>query len=810
MKVLKFGGSSVSTPENISRVIDIISQSEDVRAVVVSAFGGVTDLLEEAGQAASSRESSYEITFKHISERHLLAVEKLIPAERRSAIAVEVKVLLKELEEALQGISLLGEFTARTRDSVLSFGERLSAYIISEAIKSHGIDAEYLDARNVLKTTSDFGNAVIDIDKSYSLITDHFNSHPALQIVTGFIASDSEGLTTTLGRGGSDYTAALFGAALNATQIEIWTDVDGVLSCNPRKVPEAFPVREMTFNEAMELSHFGASVLYPPTMQPAMKNAIPIVVKNTFNPSFEGTVISDQKRDREYPATGITAIEDITLVTLSGSGLVGVAGISARLFGALAKENISVILITQASSEHSICFGISPERAQEARLAIEVEFELEMAAGRVDPVKIEEGLSAVSVVGENMRRTPGIAAKCFQALARSGINVVAIAQGSSELNITVVVKKEEHVAALNLLHSEFFTIPRRILNLFIAGTGLIGSELIRQIHSQKHLLSKRGIELKVIFAANSRTSLFNRNGLKTEHLLEDLKSSNEPGGLNALKEAVECAALPASVVVDCTASEEIGRSYLDFLKKGVSVVAANKRGQSAEYSYFSECRKAARPGRSRFLYEASVGAGLPVIATLRELLATGDKIIKIEGVLSGSLSFIFNNFTADKSFSDLVKKAGKLGYLEPDPRDDLNGSDLARKCLILARECGLKVEPEQIELEPILPESCLNAPDIDTFYSELKKADPYFQNKIREHQERSEKLRYVVEVTPEHAAIKLIAVNSSHPFYALSGSDNMVSFTTERYREQPLVIRGPGAGAAVTAMGVFGDILRLI
>lgn len=813
MKVLKFGGSSVAKPDRIKGVVNILKSyyvRGDQFTVVFSAFGGVTDMLIQMSEKAAEGDDGYLEMFEEFSQRHLEAARTLLGQEHLQQVIPHLDNNHEVLRNLLYGIFLVREASRRTMDYVLSFGERNSAYIISFALKEQGINASYLDARKVVKTDKSFGSAKVDFNRTYQNIRDHYKEHPEIQVVTGFIASAKGGLTTTLGRGGSDYTASLIAAGLNAKVIEIWTDVDGVLTADPRKVKKAFTIPTMTYAEAMEMSHFGAKVIYPPTLQPALQKGIPLYIKNTFNPDFSGTLISEKPDPQGAAVKGISSIGDVALLTLSGSGLFGVPGIAARLFNSLAQAEINVILITQGSSEHAISFAIQPRWASKARQIVSKAFEYEMQMGIVDPIKVEEDLSVVAIIGENMRYRPGIAGRLFQALGKNGINTTAIAQGSSELNISVVINKNNETKALNALHESFFLSDTKELHLFMVGVGLIGGTLLNQIKQQaEYLKSSRSLEIKVIGLSNTKTMLFHEGGIDLASWKEDLKASPMSADLSTFVEKMKNFNLTNTIFVDNTADDKIADFYEGILDSSISISTPNKVATSSSYLQYQRLKRIAHRRDVQFMYETNVGAGLPVISTLRDLIISGDRIIKIEGVLSGSLSFIFNTFKQGISFSGIVKEAGEKGYTEPDPRIDLNGVDVRRKLLILARESGMSLESEEIEIENILPEACRVAPTVDDFFIELGKADDYFEEMIKTATEEGKRLRMIAKLEDGKAKIGLQEVDQDHPFYSLSGSDNMIVFTTERYKERPLVVRGPGAGAEVTAAGVFAEIVTI-
>jgi aspartokinase/homoserine dehydrogenase 1 len=815
MKVLKFGGSSVGTPERIKGLLSILKKYHDRGdqfTVVFSAFSGVTDSLLDMSRRAAAGDESWRDAFEKFSQRHQDAIFSLVSGTDRLNISVEMERSHQSLANMLSGVFLVREASPRTMDYVVSFGERSSSFIIAAAMRQAGIPAQFLDARRVIKTNDNFVNAKVDFAATYPLIAKHYAENKEVQVVTGFIGSTADGLTTTLGRGGSDYTAAIIAAGLDAASIEIWTDVDGVLTADPRKVKKAFTIPKMTYAEAMEMSHFGAKVIYPPTLQPALQKRIPLYIKNTFNPDFEGTYISEKSSQSEHPVSGISSINKVAMLTLQGGGMFGVPGIAGRLFGSLAKSGISVILITQGSSEHSITFAIPPEVAAKAKQQVEAEFEYEIEKGLVEPLKIEENLSVIAIIGENMRYRPGISGRMFQALGKNGVNVVAIAQGSSELNISVVVAAADEAKAMNALHEAFFLSDTKELHLFMVGVGLIGSTLIEQIRAQGAFLKeKRGLEIKIVGLTNSRQMLFDEDGIDLANWKELLSGKGEKLSLPQFVERMKGLNLSNSIFVDNTASAEPPQFYEEILGSSISISTPNKQATSGPYEQYQRLKAVAARRGVPFLYETNVGAGLPVIGTLEDLITSGDRILKIEGVLSGTMSFIFNNFKPGQSFSAIVREAKRLGYTEPDPRDDLGGADVRRKLLILAREAGLPLEAADVRIESILPQAAQDAPNVDAFFEELEKADAHFEQMAADAASDGRALRMIASLdkATNEATIGLRAVDASHPFYSLSGSDNMIVFTTERYKERPLVVRGPGAGAAVTAAGVFAEVVRI-
>ncbi|MEI7812525.1 MAG: bifunctional aspartate kinase/homoserine dehydrogenase I [Ignavibacteria bacterium] len=815
MKILKFGGSSVGNPERIENVINIITNSLKENngniAVVFSAFQTVTDSLIEVSSIASKGDPLYSTTFRRLEAKHHDAIKELIHDKDNLRRTSEYVIsLLKELSDVLYGIFLIKELSLRTLDFIMSFGERLSAYIISKAIRDKGIEAEFLDSRTLVKTDESFGYGHVRFEITNNNIKEYFKEHKNPQIITGFIASTMNGDTITIGRGGSDFTAAIFGAALNVDEIEIWTDVDGVMTADPRKVKRAFALKTMTYEEAMEMSHFGAKVIHPPTMQPALNKDIPIRIKNTFNTAFSGTIIGRKNGESNFPIKGISSIDNISIIRVQGGGTLGVAGTAKRIFGALARHNISIILITQASSEHSLCIALAPKHAIAAKELLEEELKFEIREKFISEIIVETNLSIVAVVGENMRKTIGVSGKIFQALGKNGINVVAIAQGSSELNISTVIPREDEAKALNALHDIFFLSDLTTLNLFIIGAGLIGGELMEQIESQRQYLEKKHyFDVNIVAMANSKKMYFKTDGISFNNWKGQLLASEDIMDIDAFITKMKSLNLPNTVFVDCTSSEDIVKRYLDILKSSVSIVTPNKKANSSNYEYFNDLKLAALNNNVKFLYETNVGAGLPIIGTLYDMIASGDKILKIEGVLSGTLSYIFNSFDGLKPFSEVVNEAKLKGFTEPDPREDLNGLDVARKLLILSRVAGSRLELSDINVENLVPEELRSISSVDEFFARYKEYDKYYEERRKKATEKGCVLRYIAKYENGKAEISLQEVDSTHPFYNLSGSDNIISFKSMRYQNHPMVVKGPGAGAAVTAAGVFSDIIRI-
>lgn len=819
MLVLKFGGTSVGTPATIQSLIRIL---HDYRAqgksftVVFSAFSKVTDTLIELARQAEQGDAGWHHAFERLQTRHFEAIEILLKPDRPEYTAARhhISENFESLRNILHGISLLHEVSARSLDFVVSFGERNAAFIIAQAMSASGLATVFLDARTVIRTDAHFGSAKVDFEESNRRIQGFYKEHQnEIVVATGFIGSTAEGLTTTLGRGGSDYTAAIIGAALQAEAIEIWTDVDGVLTADPRKVKQAFTLPSMTYKEAMEMSHFGAKVIYPPTIQPAYAKNIPLVIKNTFNPAFQGTFVTNESDPGDFPVKGISSISQICLLTLQGSGLFGVPGIAGRLFGALARAQVNIVIITQGSSESSITFAVSPAQAKAAQKAAEKEFAFEIREKMIENMRIEKDLAVLAVVGENMRYRPGISGRLFSALGKNGVNISAIAQGSSELNISVVIAAEDETKALNAVHEAFFLSDTTTAHLYLVGTGLIGSTLLRQIQAQAAFLKeKRNLEIKLVGIANSRKMVLNADGIRMDLFREELEDG-QPYSIHRFTETMAKFNLANSVFVDCTASGEVAAYYGKILDESISISTPNKMAASSPLPEYRRLKHLAEKRGVEWRYETNVGAGLPIITTLNDLIHSGDRIIRIEGILSGTLSFIFNTFCAANStasFSSIVREAKRRGLTEPDPREDLSGADVRRKLLILARETGLALEASDIQVENILPKACTEAADVDGFFAALEQNDAHFDALRKKAASEGKVLRFVAKLEDGQAGVLLMTFDQSHPFYFLDGSDNMVSFTTERYRERPLVVRGPGAGAEVTAAGVFAEVIGLV
>ncbi|TDQ17560.1 aspartate kinase [Algoriphagus boseongensis] len=810
MKIIKFGGSSVANPENIRKVFAIIQEKLKFHevAVVFSAFGGVTESLLTIARLAREGDQAYRDLLQTLEEKHLDIVRQLITVQHHSSVMTYVKVRFKELEDLFHGIFLIKENSARTLDYVASFGERLSAFILAEAMSGKGIKTQFVDAREVIRTNDRFGQARVDYEVTNELIRDFFSKNEGVKVITGFIASTAKGETTTLGRSGSDYTAAIFAGALDAEDLEIWTDVSGVLTSDPKLVYTAFTIPQLSYNEAMELSHFGAKVIFPATMQPAMKKNIPIYIKNTFEPENPGTLINGEVSHGAL-IKGISSMSNISIVTVQGAGLIEGGATVSRVFKALAEAKVNIVLISQASSEHSICLAIKTQESYLAKEAIEKEFFYEIKSGEMDHVFLLHGLSTIAVVGENMKQNPGASGRMFRALGRNNVNVAAIAQGSSELNISAVIPQADLQKALNALHEAFFLSENKVLHVFLVGTGLIGKALMKMIAHQQHkLLKNNELDIQVHGLANSRYMAFHEDGfdLKTPYVLSE---TDQAVDLDQFISKMEEMNFSNSVFVDCTASQEVADTYGRILEAKVAIVTPNKKANSSSLENYRSLKKIAKRRGVKFLYETNVAAGLPVINTLQDLMLSGDKVIRIEAVLSGSMNFIFSELENGAPFSEVVKLAKEKGYTEPDPRDDLSGMDVARKILILGREAEQELEFDDISIQSMVPGDCQHAKSVDEFFEKLKGHDADFAKLLADAKAKGEKLRFMATLEDGKAKVGLKSLPESHPFSSLKGSDNMILLTTDRYLDRPMIIRGPGAGADVTAAGVFADVIRI-
>ena len=811
MKVLKFGGTSVGSSKNINSVINILENYGETDAIVcvVSAVGGITDKLLLAGKQAQSKDRAFVDTFSGIKERHYTIIKELNPTNNKGILNY-IDDRLSALYSLLEGIYLINELSPKTSDKLVSYGELLSSYIIAETMKNRGLSAERKNSHELIITNSNFTKAEVDYKITDKNIQDYFKSaSQQITILPGFISKSKTGEQTTLGRGGSDFTAAIIAAALHVEQLEIWTDVSGMFTTNPKLVKQAYPIDKISYQEAMELSHFGAKVLYPPTVQPVLSLDIPIHIKNTLDPDAVGTIISNEDTKSLSPVKGISNISNIALLTLEGTGMVGIPGFSKRLFETLSQEKINVIMITQASSEHSICLGIDEKDAQAAKAAIDVVFENEIALGKIEPIIIENGLSIIALVGDNMKNHQGISGKMFSTLGRNNINIRAIAQGASEKNITAVIDEKDVKKALNTLHEQFFESETKQLNVFITGVGNVGERLVEQIKQQnKYLKDHLKINIRVAGLSNSRTMIFNETGLN----LKDWKTrlaKGEKASLQDFFENTKALNLRNSIFVDVTANKDIADLYAQYLRQSIAIVACNKIACSSDYNNYKELKRLSLKYNAPFLFETNVGAGLPVIDTLNNLIASGDKVNSIQAVLSGSLNFVFNNFNDKTKFYDVVKQAGAEGYTEPDPRIDLSGVDVARKILILARESGLEMNLEDIDNTSFLSASGLKSDTVEDFYNTLIADEAHYQSLYASSKANHCQLKYVAKLDNGKASVSLQEIPEGHPFYNLQGSDNIVMFYTQRYPKQPMIIKGAGAGADVTASGLFADIIRI-
>lgn len=806
---MKFGGTSVGSATNIANVKKIIGSSTEPTVVVVSAFKGITDKLLLTSQMAASGDYSYEREFNEIVEQHETVVVKLdIPEPKREELSKEVNRLLDELRNIFKGVFLINDLSPKTSDKIVSYGERLSLLIISYALS----DFEVLNVTQLIKTDSAFGKHTPDMDLSHKLIAEAFANSSRKVLVAGFISTcKTTGEITNLGRGGSDYTAAIFASALDANILEIWSDVDGFMSADPKVINNAHVIENMSFTEATELCNFGAKVIYPPTIFPVYHKNIPIRIKNTFKPDAPGTFISHNGNPKKSKALikGISSISDSCLITVQGLGMVGVIGVNFRIFKTLAKNGISVFLVSQASSENSTSIGIRTVDADLAVQVLEEEFEKEIALGSINRVLLETDLATVAIVGENMKYTPGIAGKLFETLGKSGISVIACAQGASEVNISFVIKNKYLRKALNSIHDSFFLSDYKVLNLFIVGIGTVGSNLIEQIRQQQpKLMEQYALKLNVVGIARGCKALLTREGINLDNYRDELEENGIDSSPEILKEAIINMNIFNAVFVDCTASESIATIYEDILSKNISVVTANKIAASSSYDKYIKLKNTARERNIKFLFETNVGAGLPVINTMNSLVNSGDKIVKIEAVLSGTLNFIFNTISAEIPFSKAIHLAKESGFAEPDPRIDLSGMDVVRKLVILTREAGYEVEQSDVKKNLFVPQKYFDG-TIEEFWANIDKLDAGFEAQRTKLEQEHKHLRFVAKYENGQCEVGLQEVGQSHPFYDLEGSNNIIQITTERYNEYPMIIKGYGAGASVTAAGVFSDIISI-
>ena len=813
MKVVKFGGTSVANSKSLLNVIDIVKESNDKKILVVSALGGITNLLDEMSTQASKGENNYKDKLQILENQHLDLIEFFIPVTRQSEIISFLKSQINELEEVLESLFTLNELTSKSLAKILSFGEILSSTIIYSVLKHKECDIELKDSRQIIfmKTVND--REVVDHNKSEKKTKAFLNENNSKNIlVPGFIAQDEDGNTTTLGRGGSDFTASLLANYSNADQLEIWTDVSGMFTAHPKLVSQAIPISNLSYHEAMELSHFGAKVIYPPTLQPLIDKNIPVIIKNTFDKKAKGTLINADGSSTQDGSTvkGISHIEDIALISLEGSGMIGIPGFSKRFFECLSNKQINIIMITQASSEHSICIGVRSKDSAIAKKTIDDNFAFEISVQKVNPAKIELDMTNIAVVGDRMKDHQGISGKLFSSLGANNINIRAIAQGASERNISIVINKRNTQKALNSIHESFFERQIKELNLFITGVGNVGGKLLDQIDGQKsYLLENLRLKINVVAISNSSKMLLSDISLDLKKWKKQLNSSNINANREVFFNHTKTLNLRNSIFIDNTANHEIAEEYGLYLANNIGVVTCNKIACASSYKNYKELKKISRRYNTPFLFETNVGAGLPVIDTLNNLIASGDEIIKIQAILSGSLNYIFNNFNSKTSFRSVVQSAQDQGYTEPDPKIDLSGVDVARKILILARESGFELELKDIINKSFIPKDVLKTSSNEEFYNAISKNESYFQKILKNATKNGRRLKYVAQLEKGKASVGLQEIESHHDFYNLEGSDNIILFYTTRYRDQPLIVKGAGAGADVTAGGIFGDIIRI-
>jgi len=807
MKVLKFGGTSVGSIESIQNVKKIAEAHQEPIIVVVSALGGITDQLLKTARMAVAGDSGYLQEIETIVNRHYNVIEGVVLADKKAETRQMVNELLDELTNIYKGVFLIRDLSPKTNDMIVSYGERMSSVIVSNAIS----EAKLYDSREFIKTDTQFGKHNCNFGLTNKLVKETFTELPPIALIPGFVSTDSvTGEITNLGRGGSDYTAAIVAAALQADILEIWTDVDGFLTADPRIISNAYVIDKLSFVEAMELCNFGAKVIFPPTIYPVYHKNIPIVIKNTFNPDAPGTFISrDMVGDKKKAIKGISSINDACLITVQGLGMVGVIGVNFRIFRALAKSGISVFLVSQAASENNTSFGVRNADADLAVKVLKEEFEHEISIGEINDIKAEKDLACVAIVGENMKHTPGIAGKLFGTLGRNGINVIACAQGASETNISFVIRVDSLKKALNVIHESFFLSDFQVLNLFVAGVGLVGGNLLQQIQKQQpKLLKEKSLKINVVGLINSKTCLFNRDGIDLDNYKEALAKSEVLATPDSIRDGILEMNIFNSVFVDCTASADIASIYNDLLKHNVSVACANKIAASSSYENYKELKQTANQRGVKFLFETNVGAGLPIINTMNALTNSGDRIIKLEAVLSGTLNFIFNTLSEEIPLSKTIVLAKEAGFAEPDPRIDLSGKDVIRKLVILSREAGYAIEQEDVKKNLFIPQKYFDG-SLDDFWATVPELDAEFEERRKALVAENKRYRFVAKLENGEASVGLQEVDDSHPFFHLEGSNNIIMITTERYNEYPMIIKGYGAGASVTAAGIFADIISI-
>ncbi len=805
MKVLKFGGTSVGHEEAIRQVAKIVQSSTEQQVIVTSAVGGVTDQLVKIGEKAAAGNKNYSAYIETVKVQHEKIYYNLIENKPDE----QFYEIIQEFEDICKGVWLLRELTPRSADYIHSTGERLSNLILKEFFRNEGMDVTLYDSREYIITDDHFGHANVNFKETEKRLKEISKSFSKINLFPGFVSSTLDGQTTTLGRGGSDYSAAIIAGVLDADHFEIWTDVDGLMTADPRMVKRANFIEHVSYEEALELSHFGAKVIYPPSIQPALAKGIAITIKNTFNPDHSGTLITKEWDDKKELIRGISSIKDISLVTLSGSGMVGIPKFSFRFFRALSEAQVNVILITQSSSEHTISVGIDSKEAKRALKALNKEFEDSLERKKIDPILVEDGLSIIALVGSNMRNQVGVSGQMFNVLGKNGVSIKAIAQGSSERNISAVISKEDLNKAVNVLHEGFFVSAMKRVNLFIIGTGNVGRAFIQQLVQQFSYLKKNHqLNIKIIGLANSRLMHFEKDGIPLSKWETYLKGGQKYGKKEFLQQMYDVN-LRNSIFIDITASEDVASLYQEVLRKSISVVTPNKIAATGPFQEYTKLKQDCKKYGAKFLFETNVCAGLPILSTLSDLVRSGDEVHSIEAVLSGTLVFLFNEYNGTTKFVDVIKKAKELGFTEPDPRLDLFGADVKRKLTILIRESGYKCEYDEIELKSFLPESCLKSDSLDDFYAAVENEEAHFKNLYENAAENGKRLKVVAKYANGHGTVELEAVDASHPFYNLEGKDNIVLFYTNRYKEQPMVIKGAGAGAEVTASGIFADVLRL-
>lgn len=807
MKVIKFGGTSVGSVDSLKKVKEIVESQQEKVIVVVSAFSAVTDQLYAISQMAADGKDAYLNELEKLKERHIKTMQVVVLPENLAKVSETVNMLFQDLTNIFRGVFLICDISPKVVDIIVSYGECLSSLIVANSIRT----AKHFDSREFIRTTAQFGKHIVDFELTNNLIRAGFAQQPQISVCGGFISKDKNtGNITNLGRGGSDYTAAILAAALHASSLEIWTDVDGFMTADPRIIDTAYTIEHLSYTEAMELCNFGAKVIYPPTIFPAFHNNIPILIKNTFNPDARGTYISrEQAGEKSKAIKGISSINDTALITVQGLGMVGVIGVNYRIFRALAKNGISVFMVSQASSENTTSIGV---RNADAELAVDVlrgEFASEISQGEINDIFAEKGLATIAIVGENMKRTPGIAGKLFGTLGRNGINVIACAQGASETNISFVTDSKSLRKALNVIHDSFFLSEYQVLNLFVVGTGTVGGSLLEQIRLQQPTLMKNnGLKLNVVGIATEKRNMFNREGIDLTDIRRRIKEEGQPSNIEIVKNEILQMNIFNPVFVDCTASADVADMYETLLQNNISVVAANKIAASSDYKNYEKLKNLARSRGVKYLFETNVGAGLPIINTINNLINSGDAILKIQAVLSGTLNFIFNTLSQDIPFSKSIQMAKEARFAEPDPRIDLSGKDVIRKLVILAREAGYEVEQTDVEKNLFMPDKYFEG-SLENFWSTVSELDAEFEEKRKKLASQGKRWRFVATMDKGKCDVALREVDSTHPFYELQGSNNIILITTERYNEYPMMIKGYGAGASVTAAGVFADIISI-